>query len=383
LRKRLEEDIKAFANPTIFEGTALNRLFVYTHSPVSVHFSKNSKDFVVSEIPLYEFSGSGEHLVLKVRKKDLTTWEMLKAFSERIGIKVKEFGYAGLKDKEGMTVQYISLPKKYEKFLENFSHNKIKILDATYHKNKIKIGHLKGNRFFIRLKKVNGVDAKKMENIASKMEKEGFANYFGYQRFGKDRENYLIGKEILEGKRKERNKKMRNFFVSAYQSHLFNLWLSRRVEINIFFNTFKEKELSDIFDFPKELVKLIKTQKSYAKLLPGDVLHHYPYGKVFVCNDLKSENERFMRKEITFTGMLPGRRSLKASGIAGEIEKSFFEEADRYLEKMQGFRRFAWVWPEDLSTVYKEESAWFELSFTLPKGSYATVFLEELTHSKN
>jgi len=361
----------------------LDRLFAYTHTPVNVSFSKNSKDFVVSEIPLYEFSGDGEHLILQVRKKDLTTWEMLKVFSEYTGVKVKDFGYAGLKDKEGMTVQYISMPKKYEDRLKNFTHKKIKILKTDYHKNKLKIGHLKGNRFFIRLKKVNPVDAKKMENILKLIEKEGIPNYFGYQRFGKDRENYQIGKEILEGKRKERNKKMRNFFISAYQSHLFNLWLSRRVEINIFFNTFKEKELSDIFDFPKELIKLIKTQKSYAKLLPGDILHHYPYGKVFVCNDLKSENERFIKKEITFTGMLPGRRAVRAEGIAGDIEKNFFAEAESYIDKMQGFRRFAWIWAEDIESFYKSENAWFELSFTLPKGSYATVFLEELTHLKN
>ncbi len=361
----------------------MDRLFVYSHSPINVYFSKNSRDFVVSEIPLYDFKGEGEHLVLKIRKKDLTTWQMLKALSEQAGVKVKEIGYAGLKDKAGMTIQYISLPRKFEKDIERFSHEKIKILDTTYHTNKIKIGHLKGNRFFVRFKKVSKVDAVKLENVLKIIEKEGFANYFGYQRFGNDKENFLIGKEILEGKRKERNKKMRNFFISAYQSHLFNLWLSRRVEINRFFDSFNVKELSDTFDFPIDLIKSIKEEPTFCKLLPGDVLHHYPYGKIFLCNDLKKESKRFLNKNITFTGMIAGKKAIEAEGVAKEIEKSFFLETSKFLDKMRGARRFAWIWPFDVDSVYKEEKGWFEINFSLPKGSYATVLIEELTHIKN
>ncbi|MFB1008840.1 MAG: tRNA pseudouridine(13) synthase TruD, partial [Sulfurospirillum sp.] len=136
------------------------RQFFLTHSPISAMFTKNSSDFVVNEIPLYPFSGEGEHLVLHVRKKDLTTWDMLQYLSEVTGCKVRDFGYAGLKDKDGMTTQYISLHKSYEPKLANFTHDKIKILDKTYHNNKIRTGHLKGNRFFVRLKKVNPIDAR-------------------------------------------------------------------------------------------------------------------------------------------------------------------------------------------------------------------------------
>ena len=137
----------------------MTRQFFLTHSPINAMFTKNSSDFVVSEIPLYPFSGEGEHLVLHVRKKDLTTWDMLQYISEVTGCKVRDFGYAGLKDKDGMTTQYISLHKSYEPKLANFTHDKIKILDKTYHNNKIRTGHLKGNRFFVRLKKVNPIDA--------------------------------------------------------------------------------------------------------------------------------------------------------------------------------------------------------------------------------
>lgn len=358
----------------------MDRLFYLNHPQLNVHFTKNSKDFVVTEVPLYPFSGEGEHLILKVRKKDLTTWGMLQILSETSGAKRNEFGYAGLKDKDGMTIQYISVLKKYEAHFKNFNHEKIKILETTYHNNKIKTGHLKGNRFFIRLKKVTPTDATIMQNVLKIMEREGFPNYFGYQRFGRDGDNFERGREILEGKIRERNKKMRNFFISAYQSHLFNLWLSKRVEISKLFNNFSEKELLELFNMTKESIHQIKEEPAFFKILPGELMHHYPHGRVFLCEDLMEESRRFAAKQITATGLLAGKKAQQATGIAGNYEKDIIKACEGFCEKMQGARRFAWIWAEEIESHYKEEQAWFELHFTLPKGSYATVFLEELTH---
>ncbi len=358
----------------------MDRLFYLNHTPLHTHFTKNSKDFVVTEVPLYDFSGEGEHLILKVRKKDLTTWGMLQIFSEQSGAKLREFGYAGLKDRNGMTIQYISILKKYAPALENFTHEKIKILETTYHNNKIKTGHLKGNRFFIRLKKVTPTEATIMQNVLKIMAKEGFPNYFGYQRFGREGNNFERGRAILQGKIRERNKKMRNFFISAYQSHLFNLWLSKRVEISKLFDAFSEKELFDLLNMTKESIQQVKQQPAFFKLLPGELMHHYPHGRLFLCEDLEAESERFAQKEITPTGLLAGTKAPVATGIAGNYERDIVKECEDFCEKMHGTRRFAWIWAEDVDYTYKEEQAHFELNFTLPKGSYATVFLEELTH---
>jgi tRNA pseudouridine13 synthase len=358
----------------------LNRLFSLNHSAINAHFSKNSKDFVVTENPLYEWSGEGEHLVLKIRKKDITTWSMLKELSRVTGVKEREFGYAGLKDKDGSTVQFISMPKIKEHTLENFSHDKIKIIEKHYHKNKLKIGHLKGNHFFIRLKKVNPTDALKLKEAVKAIKTNGFANYFGYQRFGKDGDNYEYAKEILSGKKKERNKKMKKFFISAYQSHLFNLWLSKRVEISKLFQSFDEKEIFELLNMPKESIKQIKAQPSFFKMLPGELMHHYPYGKVFICEDLEAESQRFFQKDITPTGLLCGKRAQNSTGIAGNYEKDITKEAEEFIDQMNGARRFAWIWAEGLEMKYVEEKAQVELNFSLPKGSYATVILEELLH---
>ena len=190
------------------------RVFFLTHSKIDFYFRQNSDDFVVKEVPLYEFSGEGEHIVFNMRKKNLTTWEALESLSSHTGIKVREFGYAGLKDKEALTYQSISVHKKYEEKLENFSHNQIKLLEKTYHKNKIKRGHLKGNEFFIRLKKVGKVEAIKIENALKIIQEKGIPNYFGYQRFGKDMDNHLQGKLILENKLKIQNTHLKNFLMN-------------------------------------------------------------------------------------------------------------------------------------------------------------------------
>ena len=357
----------------------MKRQFFLTHSPLNIVFTKNSSDFVVSEIPLYPFSGEGEHLILHVRKKELTTWDMLQYFSEVTGCKVRDFGYAGLKDKEGMTTQYISLHKNFEAKLAHFSHEKIKILDKTYHNNKIRIGHLKGNRFFVRFKKVTPLDALKIQEGLKKIDQEGFPNFFGGQRFGIDGNNYLKGRAILEGKQKERNPKMKEFFINAYQSYLFNKWLSKRIEISRLIEEFDLKEAMHATNLSQEVVENAKKQPQFFKLLHGDVLHHYPAGKAFICEDVEEELLRFLDRSISIAGWLVGGKNITAAYEAGVIEEQMFEESDLFLRKINGGRRFAWSFAEDVEGVYKEEEAWFEMHFSLPKGSYATMIIEELT----
>lgn len=356
----------------------MNRQFFLTHSPINATFTKNSSDFVVNEIPLYPFSGEGEHLVLHVRKKEMTTWDMLQYLSEVTGCKVRDFGYAGLKDKEGMTTQYLSLHKSFEPKLATFSHDKIKILEKTYHNNKIRTGHLKGNRFFVRLKKVSPVDAKKLQEGLKKIAKEGFPNFFGYQRFGIDGDNYLKGKAILEGKRKERNFKMKEFFINAYQSYLFNNWLSKRIEMSRLIEEFALLDAARATNLAPDIVETLKKQPQFFKLMHGDVLHHYPAGKAFICENTTDELPRFLDKSITIAGWLVGGKNIRAEYEAGEIEKAMFVDSEPFLAKLDGSRRFAWSFAEDVEGLYKEEEAWFEMHFSLPKGSYATVIIEEL-----
>ncbi|MDD5052950.1 MAG: tRNA pseudouridine(13) synthase TruD [Sulfuricurvum sp.] len=351
----------------------MERQYYLPHSPIEFHFRQSARDFVVDEIPLYPFSGDGEHLVLHVRKKNLSTWQMIDIFSNHLGIKGRDIGYAGLKDKNAQTKQYISLPRKFESVLENFEHEGIKILEKSYHNNKIRIGHLKGNRFFIRLKKVNPTSAMKIQQALKAIKKQGMPNYFGFQRFGLDGQNYKKGKAILEGSLKERNKKLSQFYINAYQSYLFNGWLSRRIEISKLVEGFGIDELSKILPFDKDEIVSMKAQPHPFKLIHGDVMMHYPYGRIFHYESAE-EVERFNKRDISVSGLLSGKRATRSEAAAFEIEKEF----DSITNGIDGARRYGWIFPEEIEGEYKEEEAWFELHFTLPKGCYATVLIEEI-----
>lgn len=355
-------------------------LYALDHSPIDAYFSKNSTDFVVREEPLYDFSGDGEHAIVQIQKKDLTTFEALGILSEHLGVKMRDFGYAGLKDKEGMTTQFISFPAKLESNLAKFSHEKMKILNSTRHKNKLKIGHLRGNNFFIRLKKVLPYEAKKLENIILQIDKEGFANYFGYQRFGKFKDNAKQGEDILNGTMKLKNPKMRNLLISAYQSELFNKWLSKRIEINKFAKEFSPSEFCEIYNFSKDDAAKIITQNQFYKLLEGEVLGHYPHGKLFLCENIFDEVERFTQRNITSYGLLNGEKAFMSEKIAKKFEDEIYEPSYQFNRLMNGSRRFAWSYLEDLKFNYNADTAQFSISFFLQKGSYATVVLEEILH---
>lgn len=352
----------------------MNRFYSLGHAPIPFHFRQNPRDFVVDEIPLYPFTGEGEHLVLQVRKKNLSTWEAITLIANHLGIKGREIGYAGLKDKNALTKQYLSLPKKYEAKLESFSHEGVKFLSRTYHQNKIRMGHLKGNRFFIRLKKVTPVAAQKIEEALSQIAKEGMPNFFGYQRFGIDGENYKKGEAILRGERKERNVKLKRLYINAYQSHLFNLWLSRRLEISTLVSSFDAKEVTNLLNVPASTVKKLQEQPQPFKVIEGDILMHYPHGRPFEYEGDEGDLERFRNREVVPTGLLTGKRSRRSTGLSRTIEKEF----DAEFTAIDGERRYAWVFPEDVEGEYKEDEAWYELHFTLPKGCYATVLIEEI-----
>ena len=355
----------------------MDRFYSLAHSSIDFHFKQTPRDFVVEEIPLYEFSGEGEHLILFVRKKNLATTEMIGQIARYLGIKNKEIGYAGLKDKHAMTKQYISLHKKHEEALENFNFEGIKIISKTYHNNKLRIGHLKGNRFYIKIKKVNPTSAAKIDEALKNIAKAGIPNFFGYQRFGNDGDNHVLGEKLAKGEAKERNPRVKKLLINAYQSHLFNLWLSRRLEINSLVSSFKVEEIETLLNLPNDVVKKMKAQQHPFKLLNGDIMEHYPFGKLFEFEEDEKDLLRFNEREISVTGLLCGKKVKMATGLAGEIEKDFDDTINA-----DGARRFAWVYPTEIEGRFNPVEAQYEMNFTLPKGSYATVLIEEIAKRK-
>lgn len=365
------------------------RLYPYSFSPISFYFAQTPRDFAVQEIPLYSWSQNGEHLILQIRKKGIGTQEMIKILCNILGCKSKEIGYAGLKDKHALTTQFISLPYSfYSKVLQSQTkllEEHIKILSFQRHQNKIRIGHLKGNAFFIRLKKVSPQEMKKISNILEKITEQGIPNYFGFQRFGKFGDNYLEGQRIIQGEKKFKNQELSKFLISSYQSFLFNQWLSQRVKLCKILEEFKGHNLSLAleetfgFEIPKKDLDSLLSQKHFFKILCGDALHHYPFGQLFFQKgDLQREGSRFIQRDIVPCGVLPGKKITLPSDLAFNFQKNFLD----LKIKEVGSYRFAWIFPQNLQYKYIQEKAHLELFFFLPKGSYATILLEALANQE-
>ena len=202
----------------------------------------------------------------------------------------------------------------------------------------------------------------------------GIPNYYGYQRFGEDSRSYLQGKEIAHsGKRLKGSKE--KLLVSAYQSYLFNRWLGTRVKLSAVISNNKSEEAAKKLQYPVELVKVLAKQPQFFKLFLGDIIISYPYGKSNFVKDMIQSAQAFEQKKIAPTGLLSGANVERAKSDAYYLEEEY---DDTELSSLKGDRRFAWIWPKDVKTFYDHDAKKLTVDFYLPKGSYATTFLEEI-----
>ena len=323
------------------------RQYLQQREPIHFKFEQNKEDFIVDEVGL-EWKGNGNFLILHIKKVELTTWDMIAIFAKFLDINAEKIGYAGLKDKHATTTQYISIEAKYEKALKKFKHPQIKILHITRHTHSIRMGDLQANRFTINLFEVDQIQAGRIEKLARRSEKFGLPNYFGYQRFGRDGDSIEQAKAMIAGDLYINDAKLKKFLISVYQSLFFNDWLEERV--------------------------VLSRDQNGGKflLLEGDVFMGVSDGKLFTPKQLPQRD--FEAKKVLPTGLLCGRDVYRARGEARKIEEKY---DDGFLYD-KGLRRPAIVFPSDLELDYNKNFDIMKISFTLPKGSYATVFLENI-----
>lgn len=312
-------------------------------------------DFQVDEIPSYEPSGTGDHLYLWVEKRDVGPEHLLRVLADRAGVPVAALGTAGLKDRHAVTRQWVSLPKEAEPRLGQLDGDGIRVLHHSRHVNKLKPGHLRGNRFRIRVRGADRTQADSLTAILDRVRSHGLPNYYGPQRFGRDGSTVELGLNILSGRQRRRIRPFQfKFALSAVQSVAFNRWLALR--------------LSD---------GLLRT------VLPGDVLMKWPAGGLFVSDDPVVDQPRLDARELVPGGPMFGGRMYEARDVAAEREAAALvavglpAEAFRGFGKlMSGTRRHALIYLDDLAHEWDADG--LVLAFTLPAGSYATVLLAEV-----
>ncbi|MDQ7085719.1 MAG: tRNA pseudouridine(13) synthase TruD [Sulfurovum sp.] len=132
---------------------------------------------------------------------------------------------------------------------------------------------------------------------------------------------------------------------------------------------------SQKLDYPLDLVKALAKQTPFFKLFLGDVIMPYPHGKLDYVKDMLYASQTFTQKKISPTGLLCGATIERALSDAYYLEEPY---DDSELASLRGDRRFAWIWPEEIMTQYNANKQQLQVGFYLPKGSYATTFLEEI-----
>lgn len=197
-------------------------------------FRASPADFVVDELPAYPPSGAGEHLYVRFTKTRLTTDQATNAIARHLGVDPRGAGWAGMKDKHAITTQTVSFPfpiaRSHEGAFDGADLPGIQILEAKRHINKLKPGHLLGNRFQIPLRGLDEASASAIADGLARVAKIGVPNHFGPQRFGRDGSNPERALAWLAGKdRGPRDKRDQRMVFSSLQSMMFNEVLDARV----------------------------------------------------------------------------------------------------------------------------------------------------------
>ncbi len=384
------------------------------------------EDFVVIEEPLPSVFEGKRYAIFLLKKRNWDTMTAIKEIAKRAGISNRDIGFAGTKDRHAVTYQYVSVPADAKDKVEGVQIRDVELKFVSYGRF-IKLGHLLGNRFRIIVRDVNeGAFGMTKEIIGELREKGGFPNYFGYQRFGERRVvNHLVGKLLLQGKfdeaarlflgyadgSMEGDEARRNFwetgdvdkaleefprflryertllytyrktgswkraflrlplpvmriFIHAYQSYLFNLYLSRRME---------ELPLNEA------LVGDIVVQ------VKGGIPYRDRTYRVTETNR-DFVNEKIKKNQAMVSGPLFGFAMRRAKGLPGELEREILEEEGLSLKTFRklpkpmaepGGRRELLIRPLGLTYGYIPGTGMC-FRFFLPKGVYATSVLREI-----
>lgn len=378
---------------------------------------ESPEDFMVTEIPAYEASGSGEHVYLTIEKRGMTTLDALRRVARELRVPEREIGYAGMKDSVGVTRQTISVQRIRPEDVTGRNLDGVRVISAVRHGNKLKLGHLKGNRFQIVVRGVGDGAASSAAAVLAELGARGVPNWFGFQRYGAQGNSHLIGaamvrrdwraavdhllgdpdavrdpqwraaieaygQEDLAGAlrlmpahcRSERDvlqrlvsrpgawekafgavhPRLKKLYLSAYQSSLFDRVVEQRLN-------------------------------ALDQLQPGDLAWKHVNGACFLVEDVQADLERVRNFEISASGPMFGVKMKQAEGTVRMAEERVLAQEAITLEsfdlgnglRVEGERRPLRVALGEPSFSLNGDLLIVE--FTLPKGSYATSVIREIT----
>ncbi|MBC7833954.1 MAG: tRNA pseudouridine(13) synthase TruD [Phycisphaerales bacterium] len=393
------------------------------------------EDFYVEELPLYELSGTGEHLYLFIEKRNMPTMQLISLLARHYGVAKAAVGYAGLKDKLAVTRQLLSiqLPGQAADGWPEFTHDRAKVLWTARHGNKLRQGHLAGNRFIIRVRRAEPAKVVHAHRTLSTLERTGVPNRAGEQRFGVNGNNHLIGRELLLGNHQAAldlllgpaapppNSRSRLDLQAAAREHYAagrypearaafprNSDTERRVLAALEYGRPARSALGVIPEMQRRyfisslqsaVFNAVLAERLRAgtldRLMLGDVAFKHDNGAAFIVDDAALADPetagRLARLDISPSGPMWGAGMLRAQGAAAQAESRALaaiglteEDFDLYAatsrDRVPGARRALRVplsFPDAEGGV-DEFGPYIRCAFELPRGAFATVVMQEV-----
>ena len=384
---------------------------------------RRPEDFFVQEIPLYEPSGEGEHVYCEIQKINLTTFDAIGQIERALNVSPRDIGYAGMKDARAISRQVLSIFGTTEQAVMNLRLPNVTLQWAARHGNKLRLGHLSGNRFAVKLRDVNPTDVTKLRPVLDEIERRGMPNYFGEQRFGRRGDNDKLGAALVRDDNigvlklllgtpnaevdDPQTVRARTAFDARDNVEAMHAWPRRSgMERRVLARLMKTHRPNAAVAAVEEKIRRLWVSALQSKvfndvvarrigeldrLFDGDLAYKHENGACFHVESAAAEQARADAWEISPTGPLVGYRMSLPAGRELELEQAALAEVGLNPEdfrkagkhKVKGARRPLRVRPTEtkLEAGVDDGGAFITVAFTLPAGSYATVLLRELMKS--
>ncbi|HEC19777.1 MAG TPA: tRNA pseudouridine(13) synthase TruD [Gammaproteobacteria bacterium] len=324
-------------------------------SIASAHIRSCAEDFRVDEELSFAPDGEGEHLLLQVRKRNRNTDQVARQLARHAGVRARDVGYCGLKDRVAVTTQWFSLwlPGMPDPDWSSLEDEEVQILAQVRHRKKLPRGALRANHFTLVLREVQG-EREALERRLQTISEQGVPNYFGEQRFGRNGSNLQAAQAMFAGRR-VKDRHLRGLYLSAARSFLFNEVLAVRVR-----------------------------ESNWNQVLPGEALMLAGSRSFFVADEIDDDiKRRFAEGDVQPSGPLWGRGSLPSQADAAILEQRALDSHGVFREGLESAglrqeRRALRLPVNALQWRWHAEGKDMQLRFTLPAGCYATAVLREL-----
>jgi len=315
---------------------------------------RSPDDFQVTEIAATSPDGEGAHLWLDIRRTDMNTAFAARTLARVAGVRERDVGYAGLKDRHARARQWFSIPAPPDDaaLCDALQASGLDALAMVRHGRKLRRGALSGNQFTIRVELPDG-PVTDLEARLERMRREGVPNYFGPQRFGHAGGNLERARAMLCDGVRVRDRHRRGLYLSAMRSALFNRVLAARVAAG-----------------------------SWNRLLPGEAVSLAGSSSYFLADEPVDDlQQRLSVFDVHPSGPLWGRGGTPARAQARAVEQEALVGQEKLMSaietaRVDASRRALRLKVEALSA--RSEDGACVLSFELTAGAYATVVLREL-----